>query len=134
MATDVLNGTAEQTATATSLVTGIVHDAQELFKQQLHLLQIEVKTDLRKTTEASIALLIGTATALVGAILLAFGLVEAASYVMPRWAAFGLIGLIVSVIGGVLIAGALTAFNKIHPTEQSAEALKETMQWQTKPN
>jgi hypothetical protein len=121
--------------TTTSLVTGIVKDAQELMKQHVQLLQVEVEDDLRATTQAGITLAIGTATALVGAVLLAMCLVELLKLAgMAPWAAYGLLGAIVAGVGGVLVAGALTAFSKINPLpEKSVEEVKEDLGWQTKP-
>jgi len=130
---DVATGTE---GTATALVSGIVKDAQELFKQQVHLLQVEVEEDLRQTTQAAIALAIGLATALVGAILLSFAAVYLMDQWMPGriWLWFSLVGAILASVGCVFITGAMTAFSKIKPTpEKSAEALQETLQWQTKP-
>jgi len=119
----------------TSLVSGIVKDAQELFKQQIHLLQVEVEEDLRQTTQAAITLVIGLATALVGAILLSFAAVYLLDMWMPgrMWLWFGLVGAVVAGVGGVFVAGALTAFSKINPVEKSTEAIQETLEWQTRP-
>jgi len=121
--------------TTTSLVAGIVQDAQVLMKQHVQLLQAEVEDDLRQVTTAGTALVVGTATALVGAVLLAMCLVELLKLAgLAPWAAYGLLGVIVGGVGGVLVAGALTAFSKINPLpEKSAEELKEDLGWQNKP-
>lgn len=136
MSTDVLsNNSTDQSQNPVRLISGIVKDAQELLKQQIELLQIEVEDDLRQTTQASITLVMGMAVALVGAILLAFGLVELASFVMPRWVAYGLIGLVIAGGGAGLITAAFVAFSKINPLpEKTAEGLKENLQWQTRQN
>jgi hypothetical protein len=120
----------------TSLMAGILSDAQDLFKQHVHLLQAEVEQDLRETTQAGIQLVLGMATALIGALLLAFSLVELLKLAgLAPWAAYGLLGLVIAAVGGVLVAQALVAFQKINPLpEKSAEALKENLGWQNKPN
>lgn len=121
--------------TTTSLVAGIVQDAQALMKQHVQLLQAEVEDDLRQVTQAGTALAIGTATALVGAVLLAMCLAELLKLAgLAPWAAYGLLGVVVGGVGGVLVAGALAAFSKINPLpEKSAEELKEDLGWQNKP-
>jgi len=130
---ETTSGTDQST---TTLVAGIVKDAQELFKQQVRLLQLEAEEDLRLTTQAAISLVIGMATALVGAVMLTLGAVHLLNHLMPDtplWVWYAVIGVIVAGVGGVLVAGALTAFNKINPLPESTEAMKETLEWQTKP-
>jgi len=123
-------------ASLTTLVAGIVKDAQELFKQQVTLFKVEVQEDLRLTTQAAIALGIGLAVSLVGAIVLAFGLAELLHWAAggPAWVWSLLVGVVVAAAGGVLVAGALQAFSKITPPlPETTEAIKETVEWQTKP-
>lgn len=121
--------------TTTSLVAGIVSDAQALMKQHVQLLQAEVEDDLRQVTAAGTALVIGTATALVGAVLLAMCLVELLKLAgMEPWAAYGLLGVVVGGVGGVLVAGALAAFSKINPLPgKTVQEVKEDLGWQNQP-
>ena len=120
----------------TSLISGILSDAQDLIKQHVQLLQAEVEQDLRETTQAGIQLVLGMATALIGALLLALGIVELLKLAgMAPWAAYGSLGLVIGAIGGFLVYQAIVAFRNINPLpEKSAEALKENLGWQNKPN
>jgi hypothetical protein len=133
MATDLQTPNEQQSTT--TLVSGIVHDAQELFKQQITLLQVEVEKDLRDTTQALIALVIGTATTLIGASMLAFMVVHLLNYLFPTvhmWVWYGVVGAIIAAVGGFLVSGALYMFSQINPLpEKSAQALKETVGWET---
>ena len=72
MATDLHN---EQSASVTTLVSGIAHDAQELMKQQFELLKAEVRDDFRKVRDAGEMIGAGAGLALMGGILLSLALV-----------------------------------------------------------
>jgi hypothetical protein len=123
-------------ASLTSLVRGIVNDAQELFRQQLALFKSEFHEDMRRTREAALSLVAGAAVAFFGAFLLLFGLVYLLSWAtnMPLWVSFLIIGGIVLVIGlGLLYAGK-KRFESFNPLpDQSARALRENVQWITNP-
>lgn len=141
MATDLLSAPttdAGHEPSATKLVSGIVSDAQELLTQQIQLFKIEAKEDLRLTTQAAVALGIGLAVALVGGILLAHMLVYALAAWLGLdylWLCYGIVGAAITSGGVVLVLGALQAFSKINPPlPETQEAIKETLEWQTKPN
>jgi len=121
----------------TSLVTGIIGDAQELFKQQFELLKHEVRDDFRKTKEAGLTLAVGGGLGLVGAILLVQMLVYLTQWLVPDlalWACFGIWGTLMFIGGVVLFLIGKTTLDSFNPLpEQSAEALKENVQWLTNP-
>jgi uncharacterized membrane protein YqjE len=121
----------------TKLVAGIVGDAQDLLQKQVTLFKMEVQEDLRLTTQAAISLGIGLAVALVGAIVLAFGLAHLLFHYVPGtplWVWYLLVGAAVTGIGAVLVGGAIHAFSKINPPlPETTEAIKETVEWQTTP-
>jgi hypothetical protein len=134
MATDLK--TNEQPS-VTSLVTGIVSDAQELFKQQFELLKHEVRDDFRKTKEVGLALAFAGGLGLVGAILLVQMLVYLTQWLVPElalWACFGIWGTLLFVAGVVLFFIGKTTLDTIDPVpEKTAQALKENVQWLTNP-
>src|SRR5437867_4137043 len=87
-----------------TLVTGIVDDLQVLVKQQLDLFRSEVKSDLHKTKEAALPLVLGLVGLLLGAGLLLFMLVYLvyASTTWPLWGCFALIGAGLVVLSAAL--------------------------------
>lgn len=120
----------------TSLVSGIVDDAQRLVRQQLDLFQVEVKNDTRRTLTASIpivvGLMIGLLAAAMLAVTLAFGLMAIWTR-LPAWGAFGIVsGVLVALAGGLIAWGAakFAAFSPL--PDQTVEGLKENLTWQTK--
>jgi hypothetical protein len=119
----------------TELVSGIVKDAQDLFRQEGRLLRREIQDDVQKTKEAAVPLAIGLWLILLGSILLsttlALLLVAAG---LPQWASFGVVGAALFLIGGGVFYVGKKKFDSLHtPLEQSAEALKENLEWLAKP-
>jgi hypothetical protein len=134
MATNVQSGS---DVSVTSLVGGIVNDAQELMKQQLALFKAEVKEDMRKTTEATVSLVIGLTASFVGSIVLCFALAHLLHWAWPDvslWVWYAVVGGVVTAVGLGLAYGAYQKFRSFNPLpDETAEALKENLEWKTKP-
>src|SRR5947207_2994417 len=99
MATDLRNDIrndvrAPPETSVTALVTGILNDAQKLLSQQVDLFKAEIRSDLIRSRDAAIWLLVGLGTAAVGAGLLFLMLVHLLQWVTewPLWACHGVIG------------------------------------------
>jgi len=123
-------------ASVTELVSGIITDAQELIKQQFQLLKQEVRDDLQKTLKASLFLVVGAIFGLVGVSLLismlVFMLHELAG--LPLWASYGICGGAALLTGGILAFVGAHRFASFNPLpDQTAQALKENVQWITQP-
>jgi len=110
MASDVQSSSEHENLA--TLVTGILNDGQELFRQQVNLIRTEIKEDLRKTKEASIPLAAG----------------------LSMWAAFAIVGTVLTLAGGGLAYLGKVKFDSFNPLpDKSAEALKENLEWIAKP-
>jgi MFS family permease len=138
MATDVT--TPNQPAnneSITTLVTGILHDAEQLFKQQVALLKHEVREDLRKTAAASLTLAVGAGLAVLGGLLFVVGfplLLHWGLPGVPLWAWFLIVGAVLGIVGLGLIFAGKKKFDSFNPLpNETAEALKENVQWIMKP-
>jgi F0F1-type ATP synthase assembly protein I len=134
MATNVQS---ESDVSVTSLVGGIVNDAQELMKQQLALFKAEVREDMRKTSEASVSLALGLGATLVGSIVLSFAVAHLLSWAFPTvplgvW--YVVIGGVVTAVGAGLTCSAYQKFRSFNPLpDETAKALEENLEWKTKP-
>jgi hypothetical protein len=121
----------------TQLVSGIVSDAQTLLKQQLAMFRTEIKMDVRRTKQALVALICGSAVASIGVILLCFGLVyglAALAPQLPLWACFAIVGGVFAIGGGLAFYSAVRQFHEFNPLpDESAQALKENVQWISQP-
>jgi hypothetical protein len=120
----------------TTLVSGIVHDAQDLIRQQLTLFQVEVKNDLRRTTAATLPVVAGIVVGLLAGIILAHALALGLQRLwpdLPLWGSYAIVGGILAVVGGAMIAWGIAKFKSFNPLpDQTVEGLKENLQWQTK--
>jgi type VI protein secretion system component VasK len=134
MATDLKSA---QEPSVTALVTGIISDAEELFKQQFELLKHEVREDLRKTREAAVVLGLSAGLVLVGAILFVLMLVYLTQWLAPSWplwVCYGIWAGVMLIAGGILFwTGKMKLDSFTPPGERSAQALKENVQWLTNP-
>ena len=124
----------EPGVSVTSLLRGIVSDAQDLIQQQLALFRAEIKDDFRKTMGILIVIVSGAFLVAVGAALLCFMLVyllnSAAPDTLPLWACFGIVGGCVVLIGGIVAYAAVARFKTFNPLpDESVQALKENVQW-----
>jgi len=133
MAADLHNA---QDTSVTALVSGIIHDAQELTRQQFELFKHEVKADLRKTKEAALLMAAGGGVAVIAIILLSLGAVYLLEWAfsphLPLWACFGICGGVFAAIAGGLIYAGKAKFDSFNPLpDESAQALKENVQWIT---
>jgi len=119
-----------------TLVSGIVNDAQELLRQQLALFQHEVRQDVERAKEVAISLALALPFALTGGLLLCLMLVallhEQAH--LPWWGSFGIVGGALFLISMGLGLWARQRLTTIEPTKgPAAQALKENLEWTTKP-
>jgi hypothetical protein len=117
----------------TKLATGIVDDAQELFRQQVALLKHEIKEEIRQAKEAARSLAWGVGLAVIGCLLLCLMLPLLLNWAipdLPLWACFGIVGAILAALGGGMIFAGRQQLEAIHPIpQQSVEALKENLQF-----
>jgi len=128
MATD-LRTSPEPSVTA--LVSGIVHDVQELTKQQLALFKHEMASDLRTTKEIAFSSGIGATSLLVGGVLLCLMLVYLLNWatVIPLWGCYGLVGGGVVLVGAFLLYSSKKKLETFNPLpDESVKELKENVQ------
>jgi protein-S-isoprenylcysteine O-methyltransferase Ste14 len=119
-----------------TLVTGILNDAQLLFRQQVDMVRHEVREDLRKTKEAAVPLAIGTYLALLGVALLSVtvALMLDKFTDLEAWSSFAIVGVVVALAGGGLFYAGKQKFASFNPLpDESAKALQENLEWKTKP-
>jgi hypothetical protein len=124
------------------LLRGIVNDAQDLIKAQMDLLKAEVTSDMRKTREAVAIFGAGVTVAFVGGLLLCLMLVFLLHWLtmpansdpasLPLWACFGLVGAAITGGGAFMIYLGRQKFASFNPLpDESAQAIKETLEWKT---
>ena len=118
----------------TSLVTGIVHDAQELMKQEVALARQEVKEELGKAKQVALAFAAGAGVAVLAVIFLllavAFLITWASADRIPLCGSFGIVGVVLAVTAGILFYAGRNRAEDIHLVpRQTVETLRENAQW-----
>ena len=119
----------------TTLVTGIIHDVQDPMKQQMTLLKVDLRNDLRQTKEAMTSLVIGGIVVGLGGILLSLVLVHALheGFGLPLWGSHAIVGGLITTIGLTLVYAGTKRLQDLNPLpEQSVEAMKENVRWETR--
>jgi len=120
-----------------SLVTNIIGDAQELTRQQIELFKVEITDGARKAQSIALLVGVGAALAAVAGVILTFGLagwLASAVEGLPVWGAQLIVGAVLAVVAGILFGVCkqkLDSFSLV--PEKSVEALKENLEWKTKP-
>jgi len=119
--------------TVTQLVGGIMHDAQDLMRQQMALFRAEMQEDLRKTKEVAIFLACGFFLAQIGLSVLCFMfvyLLHSLQPAMPLWGCFGIVGGLLALLGAASLFAARNQANAINfVPQQTVETMKENVQW-----
>jgi hypothetical protein len=118
--------------TVTALVTGILSDAQALFKQELALFKSEVRAEIIVARKAALALSLGVGLMALGGVLLCFMAAHFLSWVfeMPFWGGFAIVGGVLVVVGLALYGLGRQKLGALHPVpEQTVQSLKENVQW-----
>jgi hypothetical protein len=124
----------ETTPSMAGLVTGIIGDAERLVRQEVTLARRELQAEFEKIKTAIMSMAIGAGVSLLGGLLLAFFLVYFLNWLttdrLPLWACFGIIGGLLAVVGGVLLfigASKVSEVKLVPP--QTAETMKENVEW-----
>jgi uncharacterized membrane protein len=120
-----------------TLAAGILQDLQQLFAQQLRLFKHEMDVKFQKTKEASVFLVIGLMMLLLGGVVLCFGFAHLLEWLFPDLRLWGggyfIVAALVIIPGLLLAATGRQQLESINPLpEQSAEAMKENLEWTTK--
>ena len=102
-------------------------------RQQLTLFQSEIKTDVERSKNAAVPLILGMAVSLLAGF---FAFMVAAHFAvwlwpqLPLFAAYGILGLILLLVGGSLLIVGKSMFDAIGRVgEKSVEGLKENVEW-----
>jgi len=142
MATEVQNHQEESVA---SLVGGIVNDVQDLLKQQMRLTRQEIETDLRNAKAPASLLAMGFAFCLAGAFVLCLMVAHLIHWLgapsgsdpsyLPLWASYAIAAALFLIGGGGILLAAKKKFEAIGtPLRDTAQALKENLEWKTRTN
>jgi hypothetical protein len=118
--------------TITQLLTGLMHEATALLRQELALATHEVRAALFTIMRAVMSLGLGAGIAAMGGWLLLLMLVHLlhALTALPLWACYGLVGGLFAGVGGVLLVRGQRTLARRHLVPQNTvEIMQENVQW-----
>jgi uncharacterized membrane protein YqjE len=135
---DRLQTTTGSEPTVTSLLSGIVNDAQELIKQQLMLFRHELKDDVNRAREALPSLGLGVTLMVAATIFLGLTIAHLITWAageahLPLWGSYLIVTALFGVVGLALLYFAKKNLESLPMSHQAAEATKENVEWLTKP-
>jgi hypothetical protein len=137
MSQDLGTRTDSSGTSMTSLLSGILSDIQELLKQQLALFRREVRDDIGRVKDASMAIAGGITLCLLAGIMLCFMLANLLVELvdgLPLWGSYAIVGAVLALIGGALVAFGSAKFRSFNPLpDESAQQLQENVRWIAKP-
>lgn len=124
-----------------ALVKGIVTDLETLAQQHMRLLKQDLKDDFRKIQEGAFNLGIGLGVALIGGLLLGIALAELVLLLFPedvrqsyRWAAYGIVGILITGAGAALLYTGKEEVKAAAPiAEKTVKELEEDAKWLQNP-
>jgi protein-S-isoprenylcysteine O-methyltransferase Ste14 len=122
----------ERDTSVASLLGGIVGDAQELVRQEIALARQEIREEISTAKDAGIKLAIAGAVLGVGGLLLVLMLAQGLADLLnwPTWAGYGVVGLVLAIVGYILLSSAQKRMKQIKPVpEKTVETMKENVAW-----
>lgn len=108
-------------------VTGLASDVQDLVRGEMRLARAELDQKLHHLIGAAIGLTGGALVGFAGLVTLLQGSALALAKVMPAWAAFLVVGIVIALIGAVLVRSGLTliSLKTISPDRTAANLQKD---------
>lgn len=122
----------EREPSLASLLSGIVGDAQVLVRQEIALARQEIREEISNAKDAGITLAIAGGVLAVGGLLLVLTLAQALAYFLhwPVWAGYGVVGIVLAIVGYILLSSAQKRMKQINPMpEKTVETMKENVEW-----
>lgn len=119
----------------TSLLSGIVNDAQELIKQQLQLFKHELKDDMKRAQEGLPALGLGASIAVAAIFLLGMTIANLLSWAivpLPLWGSYAIVTVVFGAAGCVLLYFAKKNLESLPMSREAVKATEENVEWLTK--
>lgn len=122
----------ERDTSIADLLSGIVGDAQELVRKEIALARQEIREEISNAKGVAIALAIASAVLGVGGLLLVLTLAQGLADLLnwPAWAGYGIVGVVMAIVGFILLSSAQKRMQEISPIpEKTVETLKENVEW-----
>lgn len=119
---------------STELVSGVIGDARHLIAAEIESLKLEIKSELKRAKAALAAAAVGGGVLALGGLLLVLMIAQGlyAGTTLPLWAAYGIVGGVLAVVGiALLLIGRSQIADKDADgwPEESIEEIKQDVKW-----
>jgi cytochrome c biogenesis protein CcdA len=115
-----------------SLLSGAINDIRELFRQEISLARVEIRQEIANAKSAVIKLSMAAFAGLFAVFLLLTALARGLSdlFNMPVWAGFAIVGGLLAILAGVMVAVAWPNLKSVGPMpERTVRTMKENIEW-----
>jgi len=122
----------ERDTSMAQLLSGIVGDAQELVRKEIALARQEIREEIGNAKNAGIKLAIAGGVLAIGGLLLVLTLAQGLADLLnwPIWAGYGVVGVVLAIVGYFLLSSAQKQITQISPVpEKTVETIKENVEW-----
>jgi uncharacterized membrane protein len=112
------------------IIQDLLENVQEILRSEVRLAKAEITQEAKKAAR-SVAISAGGAILAIFALgLVLWAAVYALSLVLPMWAAALIIGVLVGIIAGAMIAAGRTRMKQVNPKpETTIRSVKENVEW-----
>lgn len=118
-------------ASFAALLSGAINDVRELFRQEVSLARAEIRQEVVNAKSAAMKLGAAAVTALFATLFVLIALARGLSqlFVMPVWAGFAIVGGVLAIATGVLVAVAWPNLKSVGPMpERTMRTMKENLE------
>jgi Putative Actinobacterial Holin-X, holin superfamily III len=117
----------EADASIGGLVRGALEDVRELFREEVALARAEIRQELSKATAAAFQFGVagGALMFALGCFVVALALGIAAAFDWPAWAGFGIVAVVLAVVGAVAYSAGRRAVSTVQPLPRTVHTMKE---------
>lgn len=115
-----------------SLLSDVLNDIRDLFRQEVNLAKVEIKQEIANAKAAAIKIGIAAVAMLLAAVFLLTALSRGISDLahIPVWAGFAIVGALLGIVGGVLLAAARSNVAAAGPIpRRTVRTMKENVEW-----
>ena len=109
------------------LVRGALDDVRELFREEIALARAEMRAELSKVTASAVRFGAGGVAlwfaAMFLCVTLALGITSVTGW--PAWAGFGIVALLLAIVGAALVMAGRSAIREVRPMPRTVQTVKE---------
>jgi uncharacterized membrane protein len=112
------------------VVQDLVRNVQEILRSEVRLAKAEITEEAKKAGQSAALSAGGAILSIFGLGLLLWAAVYALSLALPLWAAALIIGVLVGIVAGIMLAVGRARMKQVHPKpETTIGSVKENVRW-----